>query len=268
MKIKGIYILIAIFTLATAITVIASSTTRESNKNEIVKISFADTMDIDEIKKLDGQLVRIIGFMATTSPLDGSFFYLQNMPYQSCPFCIPNTNTLANTIAVYAPEGRSFRFQDIPLQVTGRIKVEDVNDDLGYFYSYRIADAEIEKAEVSGLGREIRIYTELIDQGFATVFTSAIEDLYIAINYKEFDISEEDVEPLSKEKIQELKAMFNTLNRSDYEDIYQVVESLDEIFKDVNMMIENRDFDNLKNLNQIGMEIYNRFYLWLVKPSI
>ena len=64
------------------------------------KLSFAEAVSIDAIRALDGKPVTITGYMATLSPLSGEYIYLMNLPYQSCPFCVPNTQQLANTMAV------------------------------------------------------------------------------------------------------------------------------------------------------------------------
>ena len=34
-----------------------------------------------------------------------SFMFLMNLPYQSCPFCVPNTSQLSNTMEVYPKKG-------------------------------------------------------------------------------------------------------------------------------------------------------------------
>ena len=80
-------------------------------------LSFSQAQSISEMEKLDGEKVTILGYMSTLSPVSGEFMYLMNLPYQSCPFCIPNTTTLSNTIAVYAKD--EFEFTDSAIRVTG-----------------------------------------------------------------------------------------------------------------------------------------------------
>ena len=90
-----------------------------TNKNkEVIKLSFKDQTSITTIKKLEGKQVTITGYMAVQSPLDGSYAYLMNLPYQSCPFCVPNTTSLNNTIAVYAKSGSKIDFTDGPVVAT------------------------------------------------------------------------------------------------------------------------------------------------------
>lgn len=269
MRVKRYKFLLFFLIMVLASSFLTGCFLREAVVEEIIHLSFADAVSFEQIKMLDGQLVSIIGFMSTTSPLDGSFIYLQNMPYQSCPFCLPNTNILVNTIAVYAPSGQSFRFMDVPILVTGRIVVEEMTDDLGFAYNYRIVDAKIEKAEVSGLGRYIRIYTELVDQGFARVFISVFEDLDKVLFPEKYDLTREDIEPMDMSKMEELKNMFIGLNiEEDHKDIYGVVNRLQELLETLNSMITDGQWDLLPLLDDEAEEIWQDFAYWLLRPSI
>ena len=84
-------------------------------------LSFSQANSVEAMQKLDGKQVNIIGYMSTLSPINGSFMYLMNLPYQSCPFCVPNTTQLSNTMAVYAKSGDSFEFTDRAIKVTGTL---------------------------------------------------------------------------------------------------------------------------------------------------
>lgn len=70
------------------------------NIEDATKLSFKAASGYDYLKSLDGQTVTISGYMATSSPVDGSFMFLMNLPYQSCPFCVPNTSQLSNTMEI------------------------------------------------------------------------------------------------------------------------------------------------------------------------
>ena len=263
MKSRGLMILI----LALVLTNLVGCGEKDVN-GEVTDISFREAISFEEIKKLDGKRVSIVGFMATTSPLDGSYFYLQNMPYQSCPFCVPNTNVLLNTLAVYAPKGQSFKFMDVPVKVTGRIEVGDVTDAMGYSYPYRIVNGKIERAQVTGLEREVRIYTELVDRGFAALFIDAIKDVFIVVNYDFYNITKTDILPIDEALIQEVKETFKGLNPADYEDILETVNRLEALVDEVNILISAEDWENLKSKNKDAQEVYNQFYLWLIKPQL
>ena len=124
-------------------------------------LSFAQAQSVEEMKKLDGKEVTIIGYMSTLSPISGAFIYLMNLPYQSCPFCIPNTSQLANTMAVYAKSKDGFEFTDRAIRVTGTLEFGSFTDEFGYEYSYRIKDAEYTVVDIDELDPKIRLWQQL-----------------------------------------------------------------------------------------------------------
>ena len=132
---------------------------------EAYHLSFAQSESIDTIAALDGKTVTLTGYMATLSPLSGEYIYLMNLPYQSCPFCVPNTQQLANTMAVYAPSGQTFAFTDRPVRITGRMELGDFSDEYGYTYNYRIADASYETVDLSAVSEEYARYMALAEDG-------------------------------------------------------------------------------------------------------
>lgn len=150
--------------------------------NGVKMLSFAEAQTIDEMKKYDGKQVTIMGYMSTLSPASGNFMYLMNMPYQSCPFCIPNTSQLSNTLAIYAKDGGKFEFSDRLIQVTGKMDFCDdgtYEDTLGYEYSYRIIDASYEIVNVDNLSDELKQWQEISASGII----SEIYDMYDYLNF-------------------------------------------------------------------------------------
>lgn len=143
-------------------------------------LSFSDT-NLEDMQKLDGQTVTINGYMSTLSPISGAFMYLLNLPYQSCPFCEPNTTTLSNTIAIYAPDGKKFDFTDRLIKVTGTLEYSSkgYTDEYGYNYSFRIVDASYEVVNTSELGAHLKLWQEL-------AATGVISDVYAMYDYINF----------------------------------------------------------------------------------
>ena len=143
------------------------------------KLSFSEANSTDEMKALDGKKVSIIGYMSTLSPVNGQFMYLMNMPYQSCPFCVPNTNQLSNTLAVYAKNGKKFEFTDLLIRVEGVLEFGDYTDEYGYEYSYRIKDATYSKVDTSELNEEFLLWQQLAQTG-------VVADVYAMYDYLHF----------------------------------------------------------------------------------
>lgn len=142
-------------------------------------LSFSQANSIESMKKLDGQKVSIIGYMSTLSPISGNFMYLMNLPYQSCPFCVPNTTQLSNTMAVYASDGKSFEFTDRAIKVVGTLEFGDYTDEYGYEYSYRIKDAAYSEVDTSEMSEKLQLWQQLAS-------TNAISDVYSMYEYVNF----------------------------------------------------------------------------------
>lgn len=112
--------------------------------------------------------------------------YLMNMPYQSCPFCLPNTTQLSNTMAVYAPEGKSFDYTDQAIRITGRIAIEDMVDEFGYTYNYRIADASYEVVDLSTVSEEYALWQAIATDGIVTELNAMFDYLYFLCQWTEY----------------------------------------------------------------------------------
>lgn len=167
--------------LLTAVTLLSCLAFVSCNKgsSDTATISFAKATSIEEMKKLDGKAVEIIGYMSTLSPISGKFMYLLNLPYQSCPFCEPNSTTLSNTIAVYAPDGKKFEFTDRLIRVTGTLEFGEYTDEYGYNYSYRIKDASYTVVNTSEMGDHLKLWQNL-------AATNVISDVYAMYDYVNF----------------------------------------------------------------------------------
>lgn len=142
-------------------------------------LSFSQAQSVEEMKKLDGKQVSIIGYMSTLSPVSGTFIYLMNLPYQSCPFCIPNTTQLSNTMAVYAKASEGFEFTDRAIQVVGTLKFGDHTDEFGYEYNYRIVDATYTIVDTVNMREELRLWQQL-------AATNVVAEVYSMFEYVNF----------------------------------------------------------------------------------
>lgn len=206
--------------------------------------------------------------MSTSTYLNGEYIYLMDMPYQNCPFYVPNTDSLVNTIAVYAPEGKSFEFTDVPVRVTGTLEFGNTTDSMGYTYEYRIKDAKLEPADISNLEEDIKIYTALINQGFAESMESIFTTLYKTINYEKQEIKEEDLQVVDTDLTKDVKSMFESLDKSKYEEMISMIDDIDNLTKDINKDIESKNYKNLAKYNDKGNELYTTYSMWLLKPEI
>ena len=157
-----------------------------SGGGNAARLSFKDATSIDAIRALDGKQVSIVGYMATLSPVSGKYMYLMNMPYQSCPFCVPNTTQLANTMAVYAPNGRTFTFTDQAVRVTGRMELGDYTDEYGYAYNYRIVDASCEEVDLSAVSQDYALWQAIAADGVVAEINAMFDYLYFICQWTNY----------------------------------------------------------------------------------
>ena len=167
------------FILAIIFAVMPLSSCGNGDKDGGQLLSFSQAQSIEEMEKLDGKTVTIIGYMSTLSPISGEFMYLMNLPYQSCPFCVPNTTQLANTMAVYAKSADGFEFTDRAIQVTGVLEFGDYTDEFGYEYNYRIKDATYTILNTDDMDPKIKLWQQLAS-------TDVIAEIYQMYEYVNF----------------------------------------------------------------------------------
>ena len=152
----------------------------------VTALSFKDAVQFEAIEKLNGQPVSIIGYMATMSPISGKYMYLMNMPYQSCPFCLPNTTQLSNTMAVYAPEGKTFEYTDQAIKITGTMVIKDTVDDFGYSYNYLIGDASYEVVDLSTISDEYALWQAIASDGIVNELNAMFDYLHFLCQWTEY----------------------------------------------------------------------------------
>ncbi len=180
---KYLSLLLALCLVAGCLTACGGEEKKAENLEEVEEgiqlLSFSQANSVEEMEKLDGKQVTIIGYMSTLSPVSGKFMYLMNLPYQSCPFCVPNTTQLSNTMAVYAKSKDGFKFTDRAIQVTGTLEFGDYTDEFGYVYNYRIKDATYTEVDTSNMTEELRLWQQL-------AATEVIADMYTMFEYVNF----------------------------------------------------------------------------------
>lgn len=179
-------ILIAIIAAAFLIPVVIHNTSNnnENSDPKITKLSFKSAASYEYLKTLDGTTVSINGYMATSSPVDGSFMFLMNLPYQSCPFCVPNTSQLSNTMEVYPKKGESFSYTTQAIKIVGTLVVaEDENepftDKYGYEFNYKVVDAVYTILKSEDMAENTGLWQKIAD-------ADVVSDIYSMYDYVRF----------------------------------------------------------------------------------
>ena len=169
------------------VTLLLTSCGKQDDKNETASFSFKDAVSVETLRTLSGKPVSIIGYMATLSPISGKYIYLMNMPYQSCPFCVPNTTQLANTMAVYAPEGKTFEYTDQAVKVEGTLEFGDYTDDFGYVYPYRIVNASAEPVDLSTLSADYALWQSIASDGIVSEVSGMFDFVHFLCQWSHYE---------------------------------------------------------------------------------
>jgi hypothetical protein len=156
----------------------------EAPAGDATKLSFKAALEYDYLKGLDGNQVSINGYMATSSPVDGSFMFLMNLPYQSCPFCVPNTSQLSNTMEIYPKKGDSFTYTTQAIKVVGTLAVSEsedkpFTDKYGYEFNFKIVDATYTIIKAEDLSADMALWQKIASSDVVT-------DLYKMYDYVNF----------------------------------------------------------------------------------
>ncbi len=178
-KLTKILCLLLVFSLSLGL--IGCGGNSEDEK-DAVKISFASAAGYDYLKTLNGKKVTINGYMATSSPVDGSFFFLMNLPYQNCPFCIPNTTQLSNTMEIYPKKGNSFDYTTQAIKVVGTLLVSESEDKpftdmYGYEFNFKIVDATYSIINDSELSENMALWQKIAESDVVTEIYSMYDYL-------------------------------------------------------------------------------------------
>ena len=292
--------------LAAALLLLAGCSGAAPGEEGATALKFTDAVSLETLTALDGKTVSIVGYMATLSPLSGKFLYLMNMPYQSCPFCVPNTAQLANTMAVYAPEGQTFGYTDQAIRVTGTLRIEDYTDEYGYAYNYRIADASYEIVDLAALSEDYALWQSIASDGVVAEINSMFDYLHFLCQWTEYqsgytddDGSEvvyflypgdvemylQDTGPYGyaqeagEDYFPGLIERIRAISANDLEDLVTIVESAHQVAATAlsELRAGNYTYDSAadKYALQKNEELYNAWYdaysqfaLWLAKWEI
>ena len=97
-----------------------------------------------------------------------------------------------------------------------------------------------------------------------SIFTT----LYKTINYEKQEIKEEDLQVVDTDLTKDVKSMFESLDKSKYEEVISMIDDIDNLTKDINKDIESKNYKNLAKYNDKGNELYTTYSMWLLKPEI
>ena len=246
------------------------------------KLSFKATSGYDYLKTLNGTTVTISGYMATSSPVDGSFMFLMNLPYQSCPFCVPNTTQLSNTMEVYPKKGDSFDFTNQAIKVVGTLQVcesedEPFTDKYGYKFCCKIVDATYTIIKAEDLSSNVALWQKIASTDVINEIYQMYDYLHFVCNWNTYYINsytDENGETFvgyylfpsdAKDLIYTKNAQFNYGYKDGYfTSIIEQIEKVDKTaFSDLVVNVKKAEALSKKALDELEQGNYTAEYKYL-----
>ena len=266
---KKVIIIGIIIILSIAIAVIGTMILINKNE-EIFTIKFKNLVALEELEKYEDKKVQAIGFLSPISPVDGSFAYLMNMPFQTCPYCVVDDERITNTLAIFAKEGNKIEYTESAVMVVGTLKLEEYTDQYGYKYNVRLVDTHVEEISSEEIAEKMEIYNQLADKG---ILGDMLNDLYaLDINifydnytqrYGESFTNAETRTIISLEKVKNVISTIQELNRSEYDSLLNLATRMETLIKNTNDLIEEGKYDELSNYKEELNSCFNEIWTWM-----
>ena len=229
------------------------------------QIRFSDLVSLEALKEYDNKTVTAIGYLSPITSYDGSFGYLMNLPYQTCPYCLPSDTKITNTIAIFAKNGIKIDFTEAAVMVKGTLKLEPYTDEYGYSYSYRIVDVSIEEADTSELGDKIALYNKLAQK---EILTNIMQVLYAVdenVYYDEYTSNGTTYERKIVD-ITSLKTVLKNLEEFNSEDVSilkEVTNELKDIATKTNKLIEEEKYNEVLKYKSKTLALFYKINDWM-----
>ncbi len=95
---------------------------------------------------LEGQPIKVIGFMAPPLKAEANFFVLTKIPMSVCPFCEDEAEWPDTLILAYTAKTLRIMPWNVPIEVKGRLSLGTERDeDTGFVSRVRLLDAKYEQ---------------------------------------------------------------------------------------------------------------------------
>lgn len=96
----------------------------------------------DKVKSLNGEDVKMSGFMAPPLKAEAKFFVLTEIPMSICPFCSSDSDWPDNIVVIYLDEAQTFVQPGVRIDVSGKLEVGSWTDpDTGFLSRLRLRGA-------------------------------------------------------------------------------------------------------------------------------
>lgn len=234
-------------------------------KDGSYQIRFSDLVSLESLEVYKDKTVTAIGYLSPIGAYDGSFTYLMNLPYQTCPYCLPSDTKITNTLAIFAKNGKPIEFTEAAVMVRGTLKLEPYTDEYGYSYNYRIVDVEVEEADTSTLGEKIVLYNKLAEKEILTRMMEALYSVDDNVYYDEYTANgyqyERQIVDLTN--LENLIADLESFDQKEVSILMNTATKLKEIATDVNKLLEEENYDKILDYKERTLQLFYDINDWM-----
>lgn len=234
-------------------------------KDGSYQIRFRDLVSLESLEVYKDKTVTAIGYLSPIGAYDGSFTYLMNLPYQTCPYCLPSDTKITNTLAIFAKNGKPIEFTEAAVMVRGTLKLEPYTDEYGYSYNYRIVDVEVEEADTSTLGEKIVLYNKLAEKEILTRMMEALYSVDDNVYYDEYTANgyqyERQIVDLTN--LENLIADLESFDQKEVSILMNTATKLKEIATDVNKLLEEENYDKILDYKERTLQLFYDINDWM-----
>lgn len=241
-------------------------------KNETTRLRFEDIdYTAKNYEQYAGTQIKIRGYMSSLSPVDGRFIYLMNVPYQSCPFCQPNTSNIVNTVAAYAPNGKRLDFYDGPIEITGTVEIDETIDEFGYYYPFKLINTTYTKLDTAELSENAKMYGALSQDGIIDDIVLMMNQVYVNAYFKYYDdLSIDDVAEITDDDVDRVINRIQAISKTEYADLIAIMEDLKAYNSAMNANLQAEAYEEniTLEMEQQYYAIADKMNAWLNKFEI
>lgn len=229
------------------------------------QIRFSDLVELKDLEEYNNKSVTAIGYLSPITSYDGSFGYLMNLPYQTCPYCLPSDTKITNTISIFAKEGKSIEFTESAVMVRGTLKLEPYTDEYGYSYNYRIVDVIITEADTSELGEKIVLYNKLAEKQILTRLMDVLYTVDENVYYDEYvaEGAEYDRSIVDIEYIEAIQKDLEGFDSNDILILLDVTKELKRITIETNKLVEQEDYTEILSYKDSVLKLFYDIGDWM-----
>ena len=241
-------------------------------KNGVIELKFRSTFSLDYLKTISGKKVRMTGYISTLSPISGEFAYLMNLPYQSCPYCVPGTTEIYNTMAIVAKKNKKIDFTDSPVTVEGILKTGSFIDDFGYSYNVRIEDVVVKEADASALSANALRYNALTQEKIIdeinSIFTSLDEIIFYDYYEAQYGTDINSIQSFDMGRIATVINKINAISKTDYADIIGILQTAKRLAETANKNLAAGQIEDNKKIQNSLAQVFMNFGNWVTQYEL